>query len=109
MREVEPQLVLLDLAAPLHRVLAERLVQGVVQNVRGGVGAADAGPPGGVDLRVQLVADGDRPVRHSAEMDVEVAVLLRVFDDERLAAAVEGADVADLPAGLGVEGRLVED
>ena len=48
--EVEPEPVGLDLAAGLLGVLAQVLVQGVVQHVGGRVGASDRLPAVGVDL-----------------------------------------------------------
>ena len=51
LREVEPQPVVVDLRALLLGVRAEVLLQGVVQNVRRRVGAADRVAAGVVDRR----------------------------------------------------------
>ena len=50
--EVKPQSVGLDLAAGLLGVLAQDVPQGVVQQMRGGVGAPDRAAAVGVDLGV---------------------------------------------------------
>ena len=52
--EVEPQPIVVHLRALLQGMRAEMLLQGVMQDVRGRMGAADAGAAGGVDLGGQL-------------------------------------------------------
>ena len=63
-------------------------MQGVVQDVRGRVGAADAGPAVGVDVAGEGVADFDFADGDAADVDDDVAVLLGVGDDGLLGGLV---------------------
>ena len=88
--EVEAQPVGGDQRALLRHVLAEMAAQGGVQQVGGGVRAADAVAAGGVGLQLDRVADRERAALQRADMDPEVAqALLRVGDPDH---GVAGAD-----------------
>ena len=80
--EVEPQPVVVDLRALLQGVLAEVLLQGVMEQVRGRVGAADALAALGVDPRGGRGAEFDAALAQMAAMQREAAVDLRVDDLE---------------------------
>ena len=107
--EVEPQPVVVDLRALLLGVLAEVLLQGVVQQVRGRVGAADALAARGVD-------PGGRPSRPARagpraggrRCSVKPPSTCVSMTSKRKPGADELARVAHLAAHLAVEGRLVE-
>ena len=108
--EVEPQPVVVHLRALLLGVRAQVLLQGVVQDVRRRVGAADALPA----LRDRRGPSTVAPVRSSprdqmAVVQDQVAVLLRVGDLEVEARADDLAGVAHLPAALAVERRAIQD
>ena len=107
--EVEPEPVGLDLAAGLLGVLAQVPVEGVVQQVGRRMGPADGlaavGVHGGRGVGVQR----DGPLGDPADVEDEVVVLAGVLDGEDEAGAADRADVADLAAGLGVEGGPIED
>ena len=68
-------------------MLAEVLLQRVVQDVRGRVGAADALPALGVDLGGDLVTDLQLPLRKWPRCSMKRIFLLRVDDFEAKAVA----------------------
>ena len=99
--EVEAQPVGGDQRALLRHVLAEMAAQRGVQQVGGGVGAADAVAARGVDLQLDGVADRERAALERADMDEQVAQpLLRVGDPDDGVAGADGAGVADLAARI---------
>ena len=111
MREVEAQPVGRDQRALLRDVIAEHLAQRLVQQMRGGMVAADA--PSGARDRPRAAARSPTlsvPCSTLTMMREQVAgLLLRVGDARRARRrAVIVAGVADLAAGLAVERRLVE-
>ena len=57
MREVEPQLIIVDFGSALGGVVADDAMQSVMQDVRGGVSPANPGPAIGIDHRLNLLAD----------------------------------------------------
>ena len=107
--EVKAQAARLDEGAGLGDVLAQDLLEGGVQEVRGGVVAADelaaavvdGGGDGGADLEGALLDDAD--------VGVQAALALGVGHAQGGAVAADGAGVAALAAHLGVEGRGVKD
>ena len=64
-----------------------------------------------VDRQVKRIADGDRPLLDPGAMRKDAAeILLRVLDDAANAMLVgDRPGISDLPAALGIEGRLVDD
>ena len=94
----------------LLHVGAEHLAQRPVEDVGGGVVAADGVAPGAVDAGGGLVALGDRALfHHAAVEDQPGQAVLRVVDAHpRARRRLEHPGVADLPTGLGVERRAVE-
>ena len=62
-REIEPQPIVIDLRALLLRMATEILLQRVMQDVRRGVGPADAGSPSGIDEGLHLRAGSQIPLR----------------------------------------------
>ena len=108
MREVEAQAIGRNKRPFLDDVGAEDLAQRRVQEVRRGVVehrrlARRAIHDGGDGVALAESASLDL-----ADVQVRVAELARVGDAECRRAVRERADVADLAAGLGVEGRAVE-
>src|SRR5690606_30264877 len=95
-------------AAGLLGMLAEVLMQGVVQDVGGRVRPADRLASRGVDAGLGMGADLDGAVVDPADVEDEAAVALGVLDVEAEVGPLDDADVADLAAGLAVEGRAVE-
>ena len=108
--EVEAQPVGGDQRALLRHVRAEMAAEGGVQEVGGGVGAAQAAAALDVDGELDGIADPQSAALDAADMDVEVAQLLqRVGDGDHGRAGADGAGVADLAAQFAIEGRLVGD
>src|SRR6516165_5287474 len=98
-----------DERALLRHVIAEHLAQRLVQQMRGGMIAADVAAPRVVDFERKRHVRLERARLDRAGMHEHVAgILLRVGDAETHALAGHDPDVADLPAGLAVERRLVE-
>src|SRR5690606_6349 len=107
-REVEAQAVGRDERAGLRHVRAQHAAQGGVQQVRGRVvllrlvaGGVDHGPHPGA--RRELAPDDLGLVEVEA-----VAGAARAADERAAARPLELADVADLAAALGIEGRAVQ-
>ena len=107
--EVEAELVLLDLRSALRRRFAQRLSQGVVQQVRGRVGAANGAAAFGVDFRRELLADLQPALLQMADVQNQRAVALRVDHLEPAAFGGERSRVADLAPRLAIKRRAVED
>jgi len=107
-REVEPQPVVGDLGALLLGVLAEVFLERVVQDVGGGVGAADRVAAGLVDLGPHLLADRDPAHQIRDLMQHQVAVFLRVHDLDLARVAGDLAVVAHLAARFAIERGAVE-
>ena len=63
---------------------------------------------GGIHLCRQLVADGERSRFEAADVQMRIAQLLRVGDAKLCFRIFERADIADLPARLGIKRRAVE-
>jgi len=96
--------------ALLCDVGAEAAAQGLVQEVGGGVMGADGGPPCVVEFGDDGGADGDFARLDDADMDHEVAgAFVGVRDDDPQIIARYRAGIANLAAGLRIEGGLVED
>ena len=107
--EVEAEPIFVDLRALLLGVGAEIFLQGVVEDVGGGVGAADGGAAAVVDDGLYLGTFAHRALEEVAFVDDELAVFLRVGHVELEAVADEAAGVADLAAAFAVERRAIED
>ncbi len=109
--EVEPQAIRADHRAGLLDVLAEHLSQRVVQQVRARCGCGGSPPRrSDVDRRGRGLARGQRPRRDPGPVAAQVRQGERGVDhlgDPRLGG--DGAGVADLTAGLGVERCPVEE
>ena len=111
MAEVEAQPIGRHHRAGLLHVRAEHLAQRPVQDVGGGVVAADAVAAHGVDRGFHLVADLDRAAAdHALVHDHRTGhAVARVLHVEHGAVDLrDPARVADLAARLRVEGRAVE-
>ena len=110
MREVEPQPVGRDQRALLRDVIAEHLAQRLVQKMRRRMIGADRGAARVIDIERKRGAYFQRALFHRAGVDEHVAGLLLGIGDAK-AHAVRGhnAGVADLPAQLAIERRLVDD
>ena len=108
--EVEAQAVGGDQAALLGDVLTKAMAERGVEQVRRAVVRPRGAAAVLVDLLMERVADRDAPDRPAHRQDVQFAELLgRVGDIPAEASWVADlARVADLPAALGVEGRLVK-
>ena len=107
--EVEAEAIRLHLAAGLLGVLAQVAVEGVVQEVGRGMGAADGLPAVGVHGGRRLASSSTvpsvtRPMWRMKSWSLRVSSTV-----ENETRAANGADVADLAAGLGVEGGPIED
>src|SRR5580704_1956385 len=108
-REVEAQPIGRDQRAFLRDVVAEHVLERVVEQVRGRVVRADPLAARVVDVELDLVADAQRPGLDLADQHVHVAGrLLGLVDADFRTGAEHDAGVADLAAGLAVERRLVE-
>ena len=107
--EVEAQPVGVDERALLLDVLAEHLAQRPVEEVGGGVVAADGVAPGDVDGGGRLLARRrSRPRRSGPGGGAGRARRRRCRARRPAGVGRDGAGVAHLPAGLGVERRAVE-
>ena len=101
----------IDQRARLLHVLAQHLAQRGVQQVRAGVVAHGGAADFVVDHGVNFVADVDGLLGDDAMRAHALHGIGHAFDlgDQRVViVGVEPANVADLPAGLGVERRVVE-
>ncbi len=110
-REVEAQVAGIDQRARLLHMRAQHIAQRGVQQVRAGMVAHGRVAHLGVDHGVDLVADVDRLLRRDAMRAHTLHGIGRALDlgdDGVVVVGVEPADVADLSAGIGVEGCLVE-
>ena len=107
--EVKPQAIGLDLAPGLLGVLAQDRAQGVVQEMRGRVGAPDRAAAVGVDPGADRLVDRDFTARHVADVQDEVVFLLAVDHLELKLVAADHARVADLAARLAIERGSIED
>ena len=91
-------------------MIAEHLPQRFVQQMGGRVILPDGAAPRMIDIQVERSPDFEAALLDRAEMHEEVAgALLRVGDRKAHAVARHHAGIADLPAGFGVEWRLVEN
>ena len=112
--EVKAQPVRLHQRAGLMAVVAQHGDQGALQQMGGGVGAADGLAALGVDGGLHGVAHLDLAVGHLAGVQGAVVqvlaalVLDHVIDLEDGLALADHAVVGDLAAHLGVEGGLVQ-
>ena len=110
MHEVEAQAIRRDQRTALSDMIAEHLPQRLVQQMRRRVMRADGGTAFVIHFELQRGADFQRPLLHRAEMHEEIAgLLLRIGDAEFDAVADHHAGVADLPAGLRIKRRLVQN
>ena len=111
MREVEAQVPGIDQRASLLHMLAQHLAQCGVQQVRAGMVAHGRAADFVVDHGVNFVADVNRLLGDNAMRAHALHRIGRAFDlghEGVVIFAVEPAHVADLPAGIGVERRLIE-
>ena len=92
----------------MHGVLAEHNVQGVMQQVCGRVGSANARPSPGVDTGSELVARRKSSGFEVADVQQQFTVTLRVGDVEDDSVTGQLADVSYLSAGFSVERCPVE-
>jgi hypothetical protein len=108
--EVEAEPVRRDQRPRLLHVRAEHLAQGPVEDVGGGVVAADGVAARTVDARHRLVALGDGSrLDHAAVQHQARQAVLRVVDAHPgTGRRLDHPGVADLPTGLGIERRAVE-
>jgi hypothetical protein len=108
--EVETQPVRGDQRALLDRLRPEHLAQRRVQQVRARVVAYGGLARGAVYPQARGFAHAQATRRDLAAMHHQLpARALRVVHLELAARGLDHAAVADLPAGLGVEGRLADD
>ena len=108
---VEAQVVGRHQRARLAGLLAQRVAQRAVQQVRAGVVAHRAGAPVGIDLGGELLAEADRPCSVPRwTMSPPTGRCVSVDREERRhrCGVAQDAAVADLAAALRVEGRPVE-
>ena len=109
-REVEPQAPGRDERARLPRVVAQHVAERPVHDVRRGVRAGGGISAFGVHLSVDLLALADLAGPHDAGVhDQASRPELRVQHVDRSTGSAEDPPIADLPTGLGVEGRPVQD
>ncbi len=109
MAEVEAQPVGRVERAALRDVVAQRLAQRLVQQVRGRVVGADRGAAGVVDLELGALPAAIIALGDLGEVDEDAGGLPGVGDLRAARVGLQRAGVADLAAGLGVERRLVDD
>ena len=108
-REVEASLLVVDERAFLLDVVAERLPQRVIEQMRRGVVAHRLDAPADRLLQIHRIADGEPPFVQHADMQHGIAEPLRVEHFELAAIGrADRADIADLAALLGVEVRAIE-
>ena len=104
--EIEAQRVGADVGSLLLHMVAEHLLQRVVQEMGGGVVAGGSLAQRHIDAGRKLLRG---VLRHTLEdVDALVVLALRVAHDHGLVAADELALVADLAAHLAIERRIVE-
>ena len=106
--EVKAQALGLDQRALLLDVAAEHAAERRMQQVRRRVIARGCPPARGVDLGVDLVANGESAAGHDAGMGDRFLELLRVSDGEQAVGARQLAAVADLATAFGVERGAIE-
>ena len=111
MAEIEAQPVGRDERALLRHMLAKAVAQRLMQEVRDRVIGAQASPALAIDAQLDRLADLQRAVPHRAEMKMQVAGLLLGIAHRKFAARrrKNHAGIADLPARLAIERRLVDD
>jgi hypothetical protein len=97
MREIETQSIGRDQRTLLHDVRSQDLAQRRVQQVRGGVIRAGSVAAHPIHSRSHRFADLERAGRELAHVDVCLAELLRVGDQESRSWRREFAGVADPP------------
>ena len=107
--EVEPQQVVVHFRALLQGVLAQVRAEGVVEQMGGRMGPADARPAPRIDPRGNRRAQFQAAFAEVAAVQDQRAVDLGIDDLEAEAVADDLAGVAHLSAHLAVERRLVED
>ena len=111
-REIEAQMIRRDQRSRLLHVLAQNFAQSGMKQMRGRVVAHGGLANVGVDHRIDFVAYtnrllGDDLMRpHSLNRGVAA---LHFGDDGVVIVGVEPSPVADLPAGFGVERRVIEN
>ena len=106
--EVEPQPIVVDLRALLQGMLAEMFLQGMVQQVRGGVCAADALAAVGIDPGGHQAPSEIFPSRRCPRWSVKAPSIWASITSRWNCAAGDLADIAHLAAHFAVEGRFVE-
>ena len=110
MREVETQAVGLDERTLLRHVVAQRLAQGFMQQMRRRMMLAVARAAGMIDIELDRLAGLERSLFEDALMDDEIAdPLLRVGDaEQRALSCADHAVIAGLAARFAIERRLVD-
>ena len=106
--EIEPEPIVVDFRALLLGVLAQELLQGVVQNMRGGVRAANSRAAVGIDFGGHARPSFKHAFAQMAAVQHEAFFAVRVDDFESQARADDFAGVADLAARFAVKRRLIE-
>ena len=110
MREVESEPARLDQRALLRHVRSQHFAERFVQEVGRGMVRAGRGAAPMIDIEIDRVADFQRARLDDAMMQEEaVQLFLRVLDLEGRFGTGDAAAIADLAAGLAIEGRLVDD
>src|SRR5437868_11940266 len=87
---------------------AEIFLQGVMQDMRGRMGPADAGSPGHVDSGRDRRAELQMPAAKMSNVQDEAVFLLGIKHFKAHAGADQLAGIADLPAALAVKRRAIE-
>ena len=106
--EIETHAVDADPRAGLRHVVAERILQRALQEMRRGVVAPDLAPPPVEDGRGDAFADRNLAALDGTGVCDRFAHVLRVVDFEEAAFARDRTAVADLSAALRVERRAIE-
>src|SRR5690625_1501903 len=110
MGEIEAQPIRCHQRAPLRDMLAKLLAERLMQQMGGRVVCPDRAAAVMIDDKMRGLVGRDLALLDAGSVDVDAAGLALGPDDA--GAPGGGADhacVADLTAGLGIEGRLVED
>jgi hypothetical protein len=108
MGEVEAEFILLNAGTALGGIFSDCAVESMMQDVRCGMRAANTGATISIDLGAHVQAFAEFPFEQMADVNPEIAVFLGIDDVEFEAICRECSGVADLTAGLCIEGTAVE-